>query len=494
MSIIFSIITVGLIICAVFAFRSKKPIGKYVSLVLISLVPPVLGNLFIIGTPYEWISIVGSYLYFIGMDFVMFAVILFTLRYCHIKWPYKFLPFLVYGILIADVISLLLNIAFHHCFVTKPITVEGNVYYTFDALLGQTIHRVVDYGLLAIIILVFFIKALTSSRVTSEKYWVILIVMLLVTALETYYIFARIPVDISMTGFGLFGFLIFFFALHYRPLKLLDRMLATIASKMPESLFFYDNHDRCIWANNQGKLLLNLNNDEFDKVNERLTAKFGNYQKEGNEWMTTFMSGTDEAVESYYVIEKHPVVDDKGRVVGSFISVRDSTVEQQTIQRETYNATHDSLTKIYNRAGYNSIVSTIDLKTVFFLMIDADSFKEVNDTYGHEIGDKVLINIVNTIKKHFREDDYMCRIGGDEFVIFVQNADENTATVIENRIKRINEELRKNNNGLPVVTISAGGAYGRYFDDEFALFESADQAMYKTKKGGKNGFTLFVKE
>ena len=496
MSIVFSLIILALGVCVFLAFRSKKSIGKYVGLFLASLIPPVAGNLLIIASPIESLSTTGCYFYFIGMDFVMFAVIEYTIHYCNLKlnkWQ-RIAKYIVYALLIADGISLQLNIFFHHCFTMNPIEVEGAVYYSFNALLGQTIHRVIDYGLLGVVIVIFLIKAVTTSRVYSEKYWVIFIAMVAVTALETYYIFSKIPVDISMTGFGAFGLLVFVLSLYYRPLRLLDRMLATIASKMPEALFFFDRNGRCIWANNQAKKLVDLENNEIETVNEQLREKFGKYEKEGLEWMTTFMSGTDDAVESYYVIEKHPVTDDKGRVVGSFLSVRDSTIEQQQIQRETYNATHDSLTKVYNRAGYNAIVPTLDLKKVFFIMIDADSFKDVNDTYGHEIGDQVLINIVDTIRKHFRDDDFMFRIGGDEFVMFVQNADSKTAELVRERVTAINKELSDPRNTLPVITISVGGAYGKEFKDEFDLFQSADQAMYKTKKNGKNGFTLFEKE
>ena len=492
MSIVLMLLVVALLVCVFIAHKSHKPIGKTVALLVGALIPPVIGNLFIIASPNRDLSLTGCYIYFIGMDFVIYALLRFTFKYCGIKLnkQYKVIEFALYAILAADAIQLALNPFFRHAFTIELISAYGGEYSSVVALTGQTIHRIVDYAILAGVIVIFIVKTITSPRVYSERYWIILLVMLAITAWESFYIFSRTPVDRSMIGFGVFGLLVFFFSLYYRPLKLLDRMLATIASKMPEALFFYDTTGKCIWVNEQARKLVNLENNELDVVNERLTEKFGKYEKEGLEWMTTFMSGTDEEVESYYSIEKHAVTDDRGRVVGSFLSVRDSTVEQQTIQRESFNATHDSLTKIYNRAGYSSLLNTIDLRDVFFLMVDADSFKDINDTYGHEIGDRVLINIVNTVKKHFREEDYMCRIGGDEFIIFIQHADKDTADIVRERIKKINEELTHPTDGLPFISISAGGAYGRYYRDEFDLFEAADQALYQTKRNGKKGFTL----
>ena len=496
-SVVFALLVIAMVVCSIIAFKSRKPIGKSVSFLCIALIPPIIGNLLIIASPMETLPLVGCYIYFVGMDLVIYAALKFALKYCDIKLGKKFLfiEIIIIAILVGDAIQLLLNPVFHHSFSLvlneyHEGYVEGQ-FWSIVAYTGQTIHRIVDYTILAGVIGVFVVKTITAPRVYSEKYWIILAVMLAVTAWESFYIFSRTPVDRSMIGFGVFGLLIFFFSLYYRPLRLLDRMLATIASKMPEALFFYDTNGRCIWVNNQARNLVKVEDNELDDVNARLTKLFGKYEKDGNEWMTTFMSGTDEEVESYYELEKHAVTDDRGRVVGSFLSVRDSTVEQKTIQRETYKATHDRLTKVYNRAGYNSLLSSLDMKNTFFLMVDADSFKEINDTYGHEIGDRVLINIVNTVKKHFREDDHMCRIGGDEFVIFVQHADANTAKIIEERIEKINEELAHPEEKLPVISISAGGAYGRYARDEFDLFETADQALYETKRNGKKGFTLF---
>lgn len=91
-----------------------------------------------------------------------------------------------------------------------------------------------------------------------------------------------------------------------------------------------------------------------------------------------------------FVLEKHMVTDERQRVIGSFLSVRDNTLEQETLQQEIFKATHDSLTGLYNRAGYDLLLSGLDMKTTSLLLIDADNFKSVNDTYGHEMGDKAL--------------------------------------------------------------------------------------------------------
>ena len=92
---------------------------------------------------------------------------------------------------------------------------------------------------------------------------------------------------------------------------------------------------------------------------------------------------------------------------------------KKSIESLNYKASHDELTGVYNRAGYDLIRSSLDMKTTAMLLFDADVFKSVNDHFGHETGDRVLQRIATALKSNFRSDDYVCRIGGDEFVVFM---------------------------------------------------------------------------
>lgn len=490
LSVIFCFLIALLVVCAVLAFRSHKPIGKSVGIFVSSLVPPVAGNLLIIASIYEGVSAFGCYIYFLGMNLVMAAVARFTFDYCNIKKYRKVISITVYVILILDSIQLLLNIFTHHAFTIESITAYGSVYYRFIPLWGQTIHRVVDYVILAGVLLTFIVETIVTPKVYSERYLVILLAMIAVSAWQTFYIFSRTPVDISMTGFAVFGLLVFLLSLYYRPFRLLDRMLATIASRMPEALIFFDTNDRCIWINKKASELLGVEDDDLDDVSRILINKLGIYQKEGAEWSTTSISGTGTNIVSY-VIEKHAVIDHKNHIVGSYLSIRDNSVEQQTIQRESYNAVHDPLTKAYNRAGYDLVMKDIELTRCFLILVDIDYFKETNDKHGHTIGDQVLVKIVNCIKENFREQDCVCRIGGDEFAVIIKDADSKTPTFVEERINAINKLLKTSKDELPNSSISAGGAFGKDAENSYELFNNADHALYETKFKGKCGFTSF---
>ena len=487
-SVIFSVFIAMLALCGFFAWRSKKSIGKAVFLLLLALIPPVVGNQIIIATDNQTIATVGCYIYFLGMDLVMFALIRFTIAYCLISKPKKWILAVVYSILIFDCVQLLLNIRFGHAFTTEGIMVEDSMYYKVVPFAGQTAHRVVDYSIFIAVVVIFLIKVIRSPRINSERYTVILATMIFTGIVQTFYIFSGTPVDWSMTGYGLFGFLVFYFSLYYRPLRLLDKMLAAIASEIPEALFFFDTSGRCIWANRPAKILCSFSDGNYEKMKEKLIEKFGEIDESKPYWTMTHVSGEGDEVQSY-VLEKRTLNDRRGRAVGSFLSVRDNTDDQKTLQREIYNATHDSLTKVYNRAGYDLLVKGQDTTQMILLLIDIDDFKSVNDTYGHEAGDRVLRLIADKLVDNFGKYGHICRMGGDELLILFRDTSEKRIKSIENRIIKINDEISTGYGKIPKLSISAGAAVGA--GDIIELFDHADQALYITKRRGKSGLTVY---
>ena len=165
-------------------------------------------------------------------------------------------------------------------------------------------------------------------------------------------------------------------------------------------------------------------------------------------------------------------------------------IYKRSLERLNFKASHDELTGVYNRAGYDSILDSIDLTNAYMILIDIDDFKSVNDTYGHDVGDKVLIKTANALKNNFRTDDYICRIGGDEFVVFMVHASKEEQASIAAKAQAINAALADTADGLPATSISVGIVHGSESDDAETLFEKADDAMYRAKHSGKNTYSF----
>ena len=163
---------------------------------------------------------------------------------------------------------------------------------------------------------------------------------------------------------------------------------------------------------------------------------------------------------------------------------------RSSLENLNYKASHDELTGAYNRAGYELLLSGIDLESTYMLLLDVDDFKSVNDNYGHEVGDKVLIKLVRILNGIFRDDDHICRIGGDEFVVLMVHSAAINQRLIESKIEQINSELENTDDGLPPISISVGIVNGQDAADKEELFEKTDAAMYESKKNGKRTYTF----
>ena len=164
---------------------------------------------------------------------------------------------------------------------------------------------------------------------------------------------------------------------------------------------------------------------------------------------------------------------------------------QKSIENLNYEASHDKLTDLYNRAGYELISESIDLGTTAVVVIDADQFKEINDTEGHQVGDDVLRKIADAMRYTFRREDYICRVGGDEFVVFMLRMDDKRRDLITIKIDHINKVLADTSDGLPATSISVGVAFGSSEESLEAAVKHADEALYEMKASGKHGCAFY---
>ncbi len=159
-------------------------------------------------------------------------------------------------------------------------------------------------------------------------------------------------------------------------------------------------------------------------------------------------------------------------------------VSRESKEKLEYEATHDPLTGLYNRRGYDFLLNNVDIYTSAFLLIDLDKFKSINDNYGHDVGDKALTKVAKILHKSFRAQDYVCRIGGDEFAVIMIHAESQLTGRIQNKIREINEQLKIANKdeGVPPISLSVGVVFGdqNYSIDE--IFKEADKALYKAKE------------
>lgn len=194
-----------------------------------------------------------------------------------------------------------------------------------------------------------------------------------------------------------------------------------------------------------------------------------------------------------------PVMDQSGEITHFISTGKDISEQMETQERLNFMAHHDVLTELPNRALFLDRVTQALARArrhklrLAILFMDIDSFKYINDSLGHEVGDQLLIGIARRLHENLRDGDTIARFGGDEFVILLE--DINRDTDITAMAHKLLEALRPTFDikGMELhITASIGiSLYPADGDEAQTLLRNADSAMYRAKESGKNTFEFY---
>lgn len=270
---------------------------------------------------------------------------------------------------------------------------------------------------------------------------------------------------------------------HHLMLWYNDKFLSML--EYTKSEFEVELLDRCSYMHPDDFKRLSASANEMKKTGDNVVLEVRTYtrSKEERNWMITlcYISGEDswDGVSSFYCISL------------------DVTANKNTITETSHIVEKDALTGIYNRAETEKqieeyIIKNANKKGALF-MVDTDDFKWINDSKGHMVGDFVLAEMADGMKKIMREDDIVGRIGGDEFIIFMKNI-MSTKDVEKkvNELLMMFHHLFEEEKSPVSVTCSIGvSMYPKDGDSFKALYAKADQALYQVKSQGKDNYLLY---
>ncbi|WP_312641166.1 HD domain-containing phosphohydrolase [Hydrogenoanaerobacterium sp.] len=177
-----------------------------------------------------------------------------------------------------------------------------------------------------------------------------------------------------------------------------------------------------------------------------------------------------------------PILDSEGNITGAVIVFRDYTDKKQKQAEISYLSYHDPLTGLYNRHFFEEELKRLDTKHYLPLslaMFDVNGLKLTNDAFGHQMGDKLLQIVAETIKNSCREDDILSRIGGDEFVVLLPKTSYIETETIVKRIYRKFEQISLNE---IVISVSAGWETKNSNEQNIMeIYAKAEESMYRKK-------------
>ena len=194
--------------------------------------------------------------------------------------------------------------------------------------------------------------------------------------------------------------------------------------------------------------------------------------------------------------------DENGNATGTIGFSHSINERKEQEEKLKYQAEHDSLTNLPNRALFNDRLSQAIKKAtrkdtrIALFFIDLDHFKEINDSLGHEIGDKVLQEVTSRLLSIMRDEDTLSRLGGDEFTVIIDDLEksEDAARYAKKMLGVLSKPLEI---GAHTLYVSCSIGISTYPDDGSVgsdLVKFADSAMYKAKNEGRNNYQFYSKE
>jgi diguanylate cyclase (GGDEF)-like protein len=437
----------------------------------------------------------GSRVQYLGAVFVSPMLLFFIMDFCGIKQRAWF----SISILIIPVVTVILVFTYPFngiYFGESAFTADPVPLLVFTGSIFRMIYFVYTY---AVMFAAFLICSIYRRKrdVLFKKYSMYIMIAMLIPLLGNLLTaFLKLaPIDLTSAFACIMGTIVAYTLLFTGAFQFAPLAREEIVENMQDGFILIDLNNRFVDANRSAKRLF----PALENVTSGLPiADMGMSLWDADGQLTPEFSVQTESGIKHYRVSADKVMHD-GRAICVCITIYDNTSVRKLMDEITQMAEQDALTNLLNRRSFcrdaekkcNEILRYGS--KAFFIMIDIDFFKKVNDTYGHLAGDEVLRAVSRTLSQRFRKTDLLGRYGGEEFCAFLPMPDEEKAY-------KIAEECRQQIDALQVpfegnilhVTISIGMAEFPSAGENTLtdLISRADAAMYAAKAGGRNRIVL----
>jgi diguanylate cyclase (GGDEF)-like protein/PAS domain S-box-containing protein len=285
---------------------------------------------------------------------------------------------------------------------------------------------------------------------------------------------------------------------------------AAIFDTTDEGIVITDENNRIIMVNSAFSAITGYSEEEALGQNPRLLRSgkhndlfyknlWSHLQSEGN-WRGEMWNRSKDG-NLIPVWQQISIVRDKHGKTANYISIFSDISELKVVEQQlAHLAHHDELTGLPNRLYFKAQVEQSlqsarrNQQQMALLFLDLDGFKQINDNFGHDVGDQLLREIANRLKNCVREEDTVARMGGDEFIIILHQikSPDDAALVAKNILSEVTRPVNLPQHTLCPTTSIGISLYPSDAESVTGLQKAADHAMYLAKERGKNGYKFFA--
>ena len=439
---------------------------------------------------------------YLGEAGAFLGLTIFLSEFCHFRVSKVF--YAIEGILFGGAVVLVYTAEYNHIFYKKiGMDYDGD----FPRLtLDYGIGFIIFYIFLVFLCLAAMIKLLQSYKKASEVERKRIILLICGISFPWLAILIRGMgltggYEVSFLGIIFGGIFCMAALIKYGYFDSVQLAVTNVIYKSNEGLLVLDNDKYVLYYNHIVQQI-------FPKISERQFVNgipvLGDIMKktfdENGDIVESQTQNTVEANDRIYEMKTEPIFE-AGYIQGYMVRVMDYTMHYRSME-ELRKSTHiDALTGLYDREIFKQEITRYlsggGIGALF--MVDIDFFKQINDKFGHIVGDEVLVSLSSAIQTVFVDEHLSCRVGGDEFMMFVKNTqDKDEIGWFAEQLKVVYGERAEGVSEGVHSSLSMGIALSSFIspdtksDELFeTLYSLADKALYQVKENGKNSYAFY---
>jgi diguanylate cyclase (GGDEF)-like protein len=470
------------------SYKNKdEKCSKYFMCSMIFMMIWTLGTILELSTKTFQFKIFFRNIIQVGMAFVSISNYWFVISYTESDNKFYRGILRIFIILNIFAVALLFTDPIHHLMRSKVLMIQLNG--RFDLLVTSTklgtffvLIRFVLFGFATILLFIYLAKTFKSMRkqvsMISMGYLIALILLVVKQYLLEEHGFS-VPMSVIMCipyifiGVGVF---------RYDFLSISPLAKDWVINSLEEGIVVFSKDGNVLELNTAASIFLENYGHMLDK------NKLSDIWKSVRDSVHHLEFDTESRTD-YYEVKIHHLLMKNGRKKGAVAVIRNTTVEMLKQFELKEKAELDGLTKIFNRKTLEKKYEAIKNGPVSVMITDIDKFKKINDTYGHPVGDVVIIGVVEAMKKCICSNDLIGRLGGDEFCIILTECTKERCEDISNRIFNEIKYQRYNFDfEIPDIGISLGAFTNMEIGDMTFedAYRHADLVLYEAKQRGGN--------
>ena len=432
--------------CANGSFKKHDKIGK--SVCIYELLAFACAIVFFIFTfvPGHTVTVLAKGLTMALFDWMLIALMLYTQYYTGAVKTFKSVQAASIIFAVLDTYMLIENTWTNKIFDIESIKAEHiNVVFNYDSL-WYKLHFMFTYAFAIMIIFTYLFMFIKSSRLYKEAYGAIAAVIIIGVSFDIATIGSDTIYDLSMIIYGVMSVLIYYLTYRYVPNELIENMLSLVVSDMNNGIICYDRKGRCIYYNELVETIYRhgSNMSVYESKYSRWIEKMGDDRRDSMTFQTDIeLNGQKH----YFEIAYKRIYDERKRFICDYFVYNDRTQMYESWEQEKYKASHDSLTGLLNRDQFyedvHDMVNRHHDTTFYLICSNIKDFKFINEIFGMEKGNQVLIKQAKLMASNPSERTICARLMNDRFALCMprEEFDENR---VADSIRELQHEFSGN--------------------------------------------------